>query len=138
MEFGQEIHRIRYRAPAAKELVKNRRDSDDVFDDMRAIIENEFSYPDLCLAKVAEDLRYSPRYLIYLCARRNTSFSDLLWTKRLEHAAGLLDQTMKGAVGIGEIAQSAGFKSAAHFTRAFKALYGVTPTRFRKTRASRL
>ncbi|MFC3711667.1 helix-turn-helix domain-containing protein [Sphingoaurantiacus capsulatus] len=47
---------------------------------------------------------------------------------RLRHAAALLDST---AMSIKEIAASSGFASRSHFSRAFRCLHGLDPTRFR-------
>ncbi|OJU07189.1 AraC family transcriptional regulator [Metarhizobium album] len=47
---------------------------------------------------------------------------------RMEHAKTLL---MRGPAPLIEIAVEVGFSSASHFSRVFKALYGITPTQLR-------
>ncbi len=47
---------------------------------------------------------------------------------RLEHAAALL---RCGAIGVGEVAGRCGYAGARRFAKAFKARYGVAPSRFR-------
>lgn len=89
------------------------------------------SDPGLCADKVATGCGISPRYVAHLMRDRNTTFSDFLWKHRLAHArdnlvaAGLRDRT------IAEVAAMSGFKSAAHFCRMFKAVYGCTPSELR-------
>ncbi|MBA3686546.1 MAG: AraC family transcriptional regulator [Planctomycetes bacterium] len=46
---------------------------------------------------------------------------------RLEHAAALL---RAGAIGVGEVASRCGYASARRFAKAFKARYGVAPSRY--------
>ncbi len=50
------------------------------------------------------------------------------WSLRVEHAAQLLVQTPK--CSIQEIAYQCGFVSTAHFSRAFKERYAMTPREF--------
>jgi len=54
--------------------------------------------------------------------------SDLIRRIRLERAAQLLEA---GAGTVSEVAYSVGFKSVAHFSNAFLALYGVRPSSWR-------
>jgi AraC-like DNA-binding protein len=57
----------------------------------------------------------------------NLSPSALLKQKRLEYAAQILKQ---GRGTISEVAFDSGFESLSHFTRSFKAHYGVTPSEY--------
>lgn len=83
--------------------------------------------PDLNYDEVARNCGISPRYLCYILKANDTSFSQLLWTHRLEKAhEWLLSPTMRD-YPIHEIAFMAGFKSAAHFSRMFKSRYGCPP-----------
>lgn len=89
------------------------------------------SDPTLSADKVAAGCGISPRYLAHLMRERNKTFSDFLWKHRLPRArdnliaAGLRERT------IAEVAFMSGFKSAAHFCRMFKAVYGSTPSEYR-------
>ena len=49
--------------------------------------------------------------------------------QRLEHACGLL-RADRGAISLAEAAFQAGFSSQSHFTRCFRAGYGLTPGEF--------
>jgi AraC-like DNA-binding protein len=62
-----------------------------------------------------------------------TSFSALLWTSRLACAQEWLGAEGMGHLPIAQIAYMAGFKSPAHFSRAFKAATGRTPGAFRES-----
>jgi AraC-like DNA-binding protein len=87
--------------------------------------------PDLCYDKVAASCGISPRYLCYVLKANNTSFSDLLWRNRLPKARDWLVSPATRDYPIHEIAFMSGFKSAAHFSRMFKATYGCPPREYR-------
>jgi AraC-like DNA-binding protein len=78
----------------------------------------------------------SPRYLSYLLKDGNTTFSDLLWGRRLAKATEWLLSAAMCDRMVQEIAFMAGFKSAAHFSRMFKAHHGCSPKEFRASRSS--
>ena len=48
---------------------------------------------------------------------------------RLQEAALLLNKTQKSVLSV---ALDVGYQSEAHFSKAFKALYGVSPSQYRK------
>ncbi|MCV5927109.1 helix-turn-helix transcriptional regulator, partial [Escherichia coli] len=56
-------------------------------------------------------------------AAENLSFSQILKVKRINYAATQLRVSQKS---ITEIAFESGFKSAAHFSTAFKSIYNIT------------
>ncbi|HKY19851.1 MAG TPA: AraC family transcriptional regulator [Vicinamibacterales bacterium] len=87
--------------------------------------------PDLCYHKVAERCKISPRYLGYLLKANDTTFSDLLWKNRLPKARDALVARASREQSIKTIAFMSGFKSAAHFSRMFKAAYGCSPREYR-------
>lgn len=87
--------------------------------------------PDLCYDKVASSCGISPRYLCYVLKANNTSFSELLWRNRLPKARDWLISPATRDYPIHEIAFMSGFKSAAHFSRMFKATYGCPPREYR-------
>ena len=91
--------------------------------------------PDLCYDKVAASCGISPRYLCYVLKANNTSFSDLLWRNRLPKARDWLVSPATQDYPIHEIAFMSGFKSAAHFSRMFKATYGCPPREYRALNA---
>jgi AraC-like DNA-binding protein len=82
--------------------------------------------------KVAANCGISPRYLCSLLRANGTSFPSLVWDNRLRRAHEWLTSAAMEDHTISEIALMSGFKSAAHFSRLFKATYGKTPRSFRE------
>jgi len=80
---------------------------------------------------VAAALRISPRYLQDLFHDRQTTPSERIWRRRLEEGRRDLAHPALAAVTIGGIAQRCGFLDVAHFSRRFRAAYGVSPREFR-------
>ena len=99
--------------------------------DIESFITMHLSDPDISSSFVARGCGISPRYLCYLLKAHGTSFSAILWNKRLENAGKwLVEPNMKNH-SIGEIAFMAGFKSAAHFSRMFREKTNCSPREFR-------
>lgn len=101
-------------------------------DDIQSCIMQNFTDPELTYEDVAQKCGISPRYLCYVLKANNTSFSSLLWNYRLPNARDWLAVAELQNYRIHEIAFMAGFKSAAHFSRMFKAHYGCSPREFRR------
>ena len=99
--------------------------------DIEAYIIRNLTNPDLSYNSVAKKCGISPRYLCYVLKAHNTSFSDLLWANRLLKAREWLVSEALREYQIHEIASMAGFKSAAHFSRMFKATYNCSPKDYR-------
>jgi len=92
------------------------------------LMEQNLSRP-LPIAQIAARLALSPRQLerrfqIALRQQPAEAYRGL----RLRYARWLLDTTARSVT---EIALEAGFSDCAHFSRQFKALHGVAPTRAR-------
>lgn len=73
----------------------------------------------------------SVRYLQEIFTERDLTVTDFLSNIRLEEARRLLAAGGHGSHSIGEIAYVVGFKSHAHFSRAFKTKYGCSPSALR-------
>ncbi len=86
-------------------------------------IENNIS-----LDTLANYMGMSPATLKRRLSAEDLSFSNLLKIKRIAHAATQLRTSNKS---ITQIAYESGFKSAAHFSTAFKTYHGKTPKDFR-------
>jgi AraC family transcriptional regulator, positive regulator of tynA and feaB len=99
--------------------------------DIEAYIMRHLTDPDLSFHKVASCCGISARYLSYVLKNGNTTFSDLLWGRRIVKAKEWLTSTSMRNHMVQEIAFMAGFKSAAHFSRMFKDAYGCSPKEFR-------
>lgn len=83
----------------------------------------------VAIGVIAEQLGLSPRHLVRLfqteIGMKPTDFYRLI---RLRYARALLRQ---GDMSITEIAIETGFSDCAHFSRQFKARFGLTPTELR-------
>lgn len=92
-------------------------------------IRDQIRDPELSIDQIASALRCSKRYLHMAFAASGRSIADHIWTTRLDGCRSDLarrpDQT------ISEIAFAWGFSSSAHFSRAFRKRFGVTPSAFR-------
>jgi len=99
--------------------------------DIESYIMRNLTDPELCYDTVALRCGISPRYLCHVLKANNTSFSELVWMQRLQKTQEWLASPQLGAFPIHEIAFMAGFKSAAHFSRMFKATFGITPKEYR-------
>jgi AraC-like DNA-binding protein len=99
--------------------------------DIEAYITKHVTDPDLMYDDVAIKCGISPRYLCYVLKANNTSFSNLLWGQRLPLAKEWLGKPELQDFPIQEIAFRAGFKSAAHFSRMFRAAYNISPKEYR-------
>ncbi len=94
-------------------------------------IDVHLSDPKLNAAMVATACGISSRYLSYLFKQSGTSFSTLLWDRRLKIANQWLSSTKPGEISIAEIAFRVGFKSPAHFSRLFKRVFKKGPREYR-------
>ena len=84
---------------------------------------------DVSLEMTAHFLGMSIATLKRRLAAEDLSFSQILKVKRVNHAATKLRLSNKS---IAQIAFESGFKSAAHFSTAFKGVQGMTPKEFRQ------
>lgn len=94
-------------------------------------IEEHVNDPDLGPAGIAAAHFISTRHLHRLFATRGTSVSQQILRLRLERARHDLRSPSSGATSITDISWRWGFSDLATFSRAFRAAYGTTPTRFR-------
>ncbi|MGG1638934.1 helix-turn-helix domain-containing protein [Paenibacillus sp. NRS-1760] len=88
-------------------------------------------YPDqsLCLPMLSDQFQISETYLSLLVKEHTgCSFSDYVNRKRMDAAKELLSESM---LNIEQIADHVGYSSLNSFSRAFKRMHGVTPTRYR-------
>lgn len=82
-------------------------------------------------AEIAEEIGISTRQLERLFGRYlNTSPKKYFMELRLERARHLLVQTDNAVI---DVALACGFESAGHFSRVYRATFGVTPTNQRRT-----
>lgn len=102
----------------------------------RQLIARRIGDPELSLVSVAKELNLSTSTLTRALKASGLSPMRYAWSLRLERAARLLAETPKGAIQ--EIAFQCGFASAAHFSRAFKERYAMTPREYAAEAGARL
>ena len=88
----------------------------------------------LSLQSVADAVGISVRHLSRLFAQHDTSVAELIIQKRLSRARDELSDPRFAEQTISATAYRWGFASHAHFSRAFKAAFDVTPTELRRAR----
>jgi AraC-like DNA-binding protein len=94
----------------------------------RLVIERHYA-KHLTVALLARALASSPRQLQRAFARFGAStFREDLAARRLRAAAELLAQP---AMPVGDVARLVGYRQPSHFSKAFRARYGISPARFR-------
>jgi AraC family transcriptional regulator, positive regulator of tynA and feaB len=96
------------------------------------LIALRFGEPELTPDRIARPLGLSTRLLQGIFAEQHTTVMGRVWEERVSRAATLLASQDAAHRSVTEIAFSCGFKDSAHFTRAFAARMGVTPTQWRK------
>lgn len=94
-------------------------------------IQEHLDDPSLSCEQVAAAAGISSRHLARLFAQEGGAPSRYLQEKRLERARQLLASPQGGRLDIAEIAYRHGFSSQAHFARAFKGRFGMTPSEAR-------
>jgi AraC-like DNA-binding protein len=99
----------------------------------RCFIEAHLREPDLTPTTVARALDVSPRYLRMLFAADRETVSGYILRRRLEECARQLASSLRRGQTITEIAFDGGFNSTAHFSRAFRQHYGITPRQYRES-----
>lgn len=91
-------------------------------------IQQRLEDPSLTCDQVAAATGISSRHLTRLFAQEGTAPGRYLMEKRLERARQLLVSPHGQRLSIAEIAYSSGFSSQAHFARAFKCRFEMTPS----------
>lgn len=89
--------------------------------------------PDLTVEGIARRMGCSERYVYRAFESRDTTPGDYIWSLRVARAAERLRLTAPRAETISAIAFDLGFSSSAHFSRAFRHRYGMTPSDWRRT-----
>lgn len=87
----------------------------------------------LCPQQVAVALGISLRHLQALFQRQQISPADWIWTKRLSVARDRLAAPGYAGLSVSEIAFACGFSDQAHFSRRFKAAFGLSPRDWRNS-----
>ncbi|MCY3794298.1 MAG: helix-turn-helix domain-containing protein [Gammaproteobacteria bacterium] len=102
---------------------------------IRQYIDNNLCNSELSNQRIADAHHISVRYLYKLFNDDEETVHTLILNKRLERAHQLLADPAYVGHSIETVAYAIGFTSAAHFSQAFKKLYGVNPSDVRKSSA---
>lgn len=98
----------------------------------RAYVRGHLGDPALSPDSIAAALAVSPRQLYRSCAAAELRLSQWIITTRLERAKAELTDPRARRQSIAAIARHWGFKDPTHFTRRFRAAYGILPSEWRK------
>lgn len=99
---------------------------------IRTHVRQHLGDPTLSAESIAAAHHISPRRLYELCATSGIGLEQWIIDERLHRARELLSWPRSRAVPIATIARRCGFTSHAHFSRRFRALFGVTPSEWRQ------
>jgi AraC family transcriptional activator of tynA and feaB len=97
---------------------------------LRAHIEEHLHEPELRTSTLAALFGVTPRYVQMVFAGMSTTASAYILDRRLERAAERLRQGLRD-VPISEVAFDLGFQDLSHFSRSFRARYGVSAKQYR-------
>ena len=100
-------------------------------------IERKLDDPDLTPARVAETEGISERYMQKLFEGSGSSFTHYLRERRLQRTSAELSSPAEAHYSISEIAYRNGFNDSAHFSRAFRHRFGLSPREFRQQEIER-
>jgi AraC-like DNA-binding protein len=87
--------------------------------------------PDLSVATLATRHGCTPRFVQRLFETEGTTFTEYVLAQRLVRAHRLLNDPRRAGDKIATIALDAGFSDVSYFNRAFRQLYGDTPSSIR-------
>jgi AraC-like DNA-binding protein len=99
---------------------------------IKSFVETRLSDPCLNCTLVSEAHGISVRYLNKLFENDEVSLSEWMWARRLDRARVSIESSQITGQSITQIAYDWGFKDPAHFSRAFKARYGESPSAYRR------
>ena len=99
---------------------------------VRAYIQQHLHDVDLSPTTIARAHNVSVRHLFRLCSEANFSVEQWVIGKRLAGAHNELSQPASMMFPISAIARHWGFRDPGHFTRRFRAAYGIAPREWRR------
>ncbi|MFJ3582200.1 helix-turn-helix domain-containing protein [Streptomyces sp. NPDC090127] len=99
--------------------------------DIRAFVDRNLGDPGLAPENIAAAHHISVRTLHKLFEAEGVTVARLIQRRRLEECAQDLARGDGSAYGVSEVGRRWGFGNAAHFSRVFRAAYGVPPSAWR-------
>jgi AraC-like DNA-binding protein len=101
--------------------------------DAKRVAQRYLADPSFSVARWADAMGISERYLRLLFGSSTQSPGQYLWGQRLERAAMELRTPTSLRRSITDIAFGCGFSDSAHFSRSFRVAYGMTPRDYRSS-----
>jgi transcriptional regulator GlxA family with amidase domain len=77
---------------------------------------------------IAAAAHVSVKHLQRLFRNQDTTVMRHVWTVRLQHAQRLLSADKTSRLSVQEVAWRCGFATAAHFSRVYRAAFGICPS----------
>jgi AraC-like DNA-binding protein len=99
---------------------------------IKSFVETHLCNPGLNCTLVSQAHGISVRYLNKLFENDEVSLSEWMWARRLDRARVSIESSHATGQAITQIAYDWGFKDPAHFSRAFKARYGESPSAYQR------
>lgn len=99
---------------------------------IRSFVNDHLPDPGLSPESIARAHHISVRYLHKLFQQEGTTVHRWIQRRRLEEAKRELSKQGRAAVTIASVAHRWGFADPAHFSRSFRAAYGMTPREWRE------
>jgi AraC-like DNA-binding protein len=96
-----------------------------------SFLEENYSDHELTPAKVASANAVSVRHLHNLFRQSGMTVCKWIWSRRLKSAREDLTDPFMSGKSISDIAYGKGFNDSAHFSRAFKGRFGISPSAMR-------
>jgi AraC-like DNA-binding protein len=98
---------------------------------IKTFVEMHLSDSSLDCQRIAAEFGISLSYLNKLFQDNDMPLSEWIWSRRLDKARTAIESSRATGQSITQIAYDWGFKDPAHFSRAFKARFGATPSSIR-------
>jgi AraC-like DNA-binding protein len=92
---------------------------------------------ELSVGKVSAALKISPAHIHRVFLTERETFSEWLWSQRLLACKAALESGANAHLTVSQIAFAFGFNNSSHFSRAFRAKFGLSPTDFRERESQR-
>lgn len=103
-------------------------------DRIKKVIQLNLRNPDLGVDYIARSVGLSPRQVHRVFADEGMSLMRWVWVQRLEQCYRELCQEESGKRSISDLAYTWGFTDQAHFSRAFRKQFGISPRDARRSK----
>lgn len=108
-------------------------DDSDLITTIEKYIHDHYADPSMGLNKISDEFQISESYFSHLFKeKKGVNFSTYLENIRLSEATRLIRET---DISLNELYLSVGYNNANTFRRAFKKVYGMTPSAMRETKS---